>query len=880
VTARARSAIALVLLALLPALAHAPAWLSGQLLAPGDGAALHYPLKVATWRAWRAGELPGWNPAIFGGTPLLAAYRPAALHPLVVALAPLDNFIAFQGLVLLSLSASAMLVFLYLRRLGAESVGAYVAGLCFALGPYLVGHLDDTATILAAPTLPLLLLAAESHLNRPGRARALGLALAVTLNLLSGSPEAARAGLALLAGRLLIAHLPFGGTSPTPKRLSLLAVATGVLLAAPQLLPTLLAAGEAGRQATGFASAQVAGPMGLAGLILRYVSHTPAAGLALAALPLALRLTPVRVLGVALAIALGLQAGRGPLSAPGASSLVFDFTLCVLAGLSLSEQWRLRRDPAGDRLRAWLLASSLASAAALSLAAAALGPLPQSLASAVGVLAIAQILFFATIQAPSVVTAGVWLLPLSVSLLLQPHSREIWRDAPTRSALYSGSPTSLAVERGLDTNPGQRLLTLVRDWPQGDEVDLGYANWADLRGRITANGYDPMVPLRNRLALDGMGPAGTLPGGFFRGDPARLELLGIRWVQAPARALAVQADAQGLGETLDVVVENGRPHVFPLPTRLASEVRVASWLSEAVDVPDETPVALVHVRLATGRELPLVLRAGRETSEWAYERSDVRPHVRHARAQVLESWPVDGGSFLGHRYLATLSLPGRYLLNGLVVERLPGPGKLTIARLGVRDGAGGGIGVSVVSSFVSDTHHFRETVATPGVRLFELPAAVPRVHVAAHVRAFDSREALVQAVRAPASVGLRVADEVLALRADVTGLDIHAPGSPGPTPTHVLATHSEPGHWDLRAEGPGVLVVGDGWDRGWSARVDDAPAPVLRVNDVQLGVPLALGMHRVKLDYHPRGFGLGVVLAALAALGFAASTTRRSWSAG
>ena len=57
--------------------------------------------------------------------------------------------------------------------------------------------------------------------------------------------------------------------------------------------------------------------------------------LALAALLAFPRETPVRVLGGALLLALGLQWGRGPLAAPGSLPLVFELTLCVLAGLSL-----------------------------------------------------------------------------------------------------------------------------------------------------------------------------------------------------------------------------------------------------------------------------------------------------------------------------------------------------------------------------------------------------------------------------------------------------------------------------------------------------------------------------------------------------------------
>ena len=52
---------------------------------------------------------------------------------------------------------------------------------------------------------------------------------------------------------------------------------------------------------------------------------------------------------------------------------------------------------------------------------------------------------------------------------------------------------------------------------------------------------------------------------------------------------------------------------------------------------------------------------------------------------------------------------------------------------------------------------------------------------------------------------------------------------------------ADPRRLDIRAEGPGLLVVSEGWDRGWSAAVDDAPAPIVRVNHAEMAVALALG---------------------------------------
>ena len=118
----------------------------------------------------RRGEVPSWNASSFSGTPAPGLLPPrGAPPPHAGALAPLAPLTAFQLLVLVSLGLSGALAYPYARRLGAEPVGAFVAGLGFALGPYLVAHLGDTATVVAAPALPLVLLAAEAHLARPRR---------------------------------------------------------------------------------------------------------------------------------------------------------------------------------------------------------------------------------------------------------------------------------------------------------------------------------------------------------------------------------------------------------------------------------------------------------------------------------------------------------------------------------------------------------------------------------------------------------------------------------------------------------------------------------------------------------------------------------------
>ena len=862
---RLKELVVLLLVALLPIAAHAPAWRNGILIAPGDGTALHFPLRAAVWHAYARGEMPGWNGAQFCGTPLLAAYRPGAFYPPMVVLSPLPPYLAFQLLVLFSLSACAVLTFLYLRRLRAGLVGAYIGALSFALGPYLVGHLDDTASVIASPLLPLLLLAAESHMNRASLGRAAGLAAAIALLLLAGSPEAARAGVVLLLGRVVVGYVWPGGPRPPSWPWSFGAVAGGLLLSAPQLLPALIAAAEAGRPLTGIATDHDALP-GAMGLILRYISHTPAAALAMAALPLLLTHASVRVLTLALVSSLALQWGSS-LNAHAMGPLVFDFSLAVLAGLSLDAIWTLRGTRRGRRLRAYFISFALASAAALSVAAATLGPLPASLTGAVGVFALSFILFFSLAGSPSVVRAGLWLLPLTVSFLLQPHGRAAWRDAATRDQIENGTPTRAAIDRLMGLLYEERVLTLARAWPRGATLDLGYGGLAAASGRRSANGYDPMVPLRSRRALGGMNAGGLLPEEFFRSDQARLDALGVRWVQVPTSDLASSIDLRG---RLELSIPAGQARLFPLPILAATEIHLLSSLSEAVSLRQGSEVAQLVVRLASGRgEFSFPIRAGIETAEWAYDRPDVRARIRHQRAPVGDTWRPREAAFDGHRYLAVLRLPGRYHVDAVRLTAAAGAPPLLAARILVADPAHGTKhAVTATSAFVSDTAAFRETAATPALRFFERPRA-SRAWMAAGLRVLDDDRQVLAALGALTRDRIDPRHELLVTAGDARGV-VEPPAGSGRA--EIVRADAE--KIDLRAEGPGWLVLAESWHAGWRASVDGAPSPILRVNHAAMAVALPPGNHRVAFRYRTPGLAAGLACAGLAMLGLATAFAR------
>ncbi|HEX9189438.1 MAG TPA: hypothetical protein VGB87_20350, partial [Vicinamibacteria bacterium] len=600
---------------------------------------------------------------------------------------------------------------------------------------------------------------------------------------------------------------------------------------------------------------------------VRYVSHVPGAFFSLAAVPLFGAVPATRGPALAAGLALAAFAVRGVPDGPAALPLAFDFALAVLGGLSLSAQWRSRLEPRGRRLRTLAIVASLFAVVALSVATTVTGPLAAELAAPVGLLALGLILYFALAGRKDAVTARVFLLPLLAAFLMQPWGRQAWAKAPTAAELEGPTPTREAVDRAMGARSAERTLTLAPAWPRERERDLAWANLATFAGRRNVNGYDPMVPASRRAVLDGLGAEGTVPPSLLATDPGRLELLGVRWVQVPTGALVVPADGDGLGEALDVVVEPPRPHLFPVPITRATEVRVVTFLAGAVAVEQGRIVAECVVRLASGREIWHPIRAGIETAEWAWERPDVRAAVRHGKAPVHAAFPVREG-FTGYQYRGTLRLPGRFAVASLRFRAWPGAPPLWLLRAGLHDAeTGRGVGLSAASAYVSDEVRLAEAAGTPLVSLFEVRRGISPAWVVESLRRLPDRARLLDVLRAPTRLGVDARREALATEEDAAGVSL-PPGSRSSAAYVVRATG---GRLVLRAAGPGLLVLADGWDAGFTAVVDSRPARVLRVNGDRMGIVLPEGHHRVVLTHRARGLREGLLIAALAAAGLAAA---------
>ncbi len=147
------------------------------------------------------------------------------------------------------------------------------------------------------------------------------------------------------------------------------------------------------------------------------------------------------------------------------------------------------------------------------------------------------------------------------------------------------------------------------------------------------------------------------------------------------------------------------------------------------------------------------------------------------------------------------------------------------------------------------------------MRLFEVVRGLGRAWVVESVRRAPDEETLLRLLRSSTRAGIDARRQALVVAAEADGLEL----PPGSRSSRAELGRQEGSRLELRAEGPGLLVVTESWDPGWSAAVDESAAPLFRVNGGALGVVLTEGTHRIVLRYEARGLAVGALLSALAA---------------
>ena len=122
-----------------------------------DAISQFYPWRKLVGEFWRAGKVPLWNPYMFNGTPFLATLHSAALYPLNLLYVFFNDYIAWSSLVFSQILLSGIFMYVFLRSLNLRNIASLMGGITFAFSGYMVAWLEFATGGHAGLWLPLLL---------------------------------------------------------------------------------------------------------------------------------------------------------------------------------------------------------------------------------------------------------------------------------------------------------------------------------------------------------------------------------------------------------------------------------------------------------------------------------------------------------------------------------------------------------------------------------------------------------------------------------------------------------------------------------------------------------------------------------------------------
>jgi len=425
-------------------------------------------------------------------------------------------------------------------------------------------------------------------------------------------------------------------------------------------------------------------------------------------------------------------------------------------------------------------------------------------------------------------------------------------------------------------------------WPEDPNFEaINQPNISILRGLQSVSGYDILRPARMGEVA---GTAGAAIKGFvqdpksFGLDDRGLDLLNVKYLIVGNGG---STKSEGKGERwLDYDgVKFARTHFsvefkpgVSLTTdpggAAATGIAVVSLMANSTHLPDGAVVLTLRLHARDGRVIERELQAGRDTSEWAYDRADVKAAIKHQRARVVESAPAEG--FDSHFYLGKLRFD-RGEIEKIEWVYAREDASLYLIRASLHDAR---IGVSTpLAAYGFPAERWRKLARfdqPAPVDVYENMRVASRAWFVDRVLALSPGEVLKTIKtgkisgyagidperRASVGQAFDPASDAL-IEAECNNCD--GPLIAAPSGARAKITRYEPNRIELTASNPsdGFLVLSEIYYQGWEARVDGNPTKIYRTNYTLRGIHVSAGEHRVEFIYRPRSLRNGAIGAAL-----------------
>lgn len=894
-----------------------PALLRGAPLAVGaDGQNLYLPNFLS--------RKVFWDNMIFAGFPMMADPQVMSWYPPALLLSLLPG--SWNLFILLAYVLTASFMYGYVLTITESRLAALTSGVIYGMSGFMMAHLGHAVVIHSVAWLPLLIWSFERLRREWSPGWLVAGSAAIALSFLGGHTPIFTFGFALAVAYAIF----LGLSAPIGRwryyTICSLLILLGIALVAVQIVPTAEIAGQSIRVGYKFSdfishslpprqALMIVFPKLFGGLkesgalpyygaenlteLTGYVGLLPLmlAGIGVAKWPqrsLSIFWLCAGLMGLVLAMGDATPLARliyhvpvvNQFRAPGRHLLEFTFSACVLAGLGMATIFR-RREISSLVLKTIVLGGivlvvcaviTFTNLSTLSELAAHKDISPEQVLAwtrrGVGIPLILFVCAAATLvlwarRPTSAGRIALLLAALVVDLASFGWSYD-WRYAGIdKDAL---NPPEIAIRyKNLLQADNQRLLPTRGTMAPTGEIP---PNLSRLWGIASASGYNSLI-LARFSRLTNMQDVGTVTRPLWL-DPRdqSLNLAAVRYLFMPSYQL--MTDERGVSWQKDDMqlvlgancVERSRDSVsfnFPTPINSAA-IAIVARLACASQILEGAEVVQVRITDATGEVETQSFVAGRDASEWAYDCNQVKPYIKHQRAEVFSTSPIklNDESCVAHSYVTRLKLNGAKNIKSIELKWVGGSGSMLLDKISLIDERTN-ISRPLDPMTIGDRWRFVEE--TNEAHIYENRAALPRVWLTPEVVVLGAEEAVLAAKTSKLPDGrdfeprrMAIVEEPLTLPA--TNPDANATARVASITDNGMEVHTSSATQTF-------LVTSDVYYPGWRASVDGQEAILYQTNYALRGVAVPAGQHVVRFEYWPRRFlfGAAVSLLSLTVLG-------------
>ncbi len=472
---------------------------------------------------------------------------------------------------------------------------------------------------------------------------------------------------------------------------------------------------------------------------------------------------------------------------------------------------------------------------------------------------------------------GVLLGVIALACFFEPSimaARWWWPTLKPAGRFTSASPTTQFLKK----YPAEANRVYTYAYPFIEEYSaqprLEPTNLTILHGLHDVAGYEPLILQRYSRALgdtyvDAVRPRPGYGGDLTLFDSSShvLDLLNTRFVVSYpylATEPAVPIEKAGIkfsARDLDKSINPGSAATLKGVAANTDTLALVTSTAFSAGETDGTPVARVRLFSPDGKIIERWLRIGADTAEWAHERPDVRPIVRHSLAPIFDGSPGDAGNtYTKYNFISRQALGERLTVDHIGISNVSKNVVLILNKATLFDSA---------TNFSMPLPHYDLNKWKPvyddgGATILRNERALPRAWLVAEAEAVDGEEALRR---------IRGQGEAFDPRRTAL-LEIqprNLPALPGGliSPAafaRIVQYENNRLVIETAAEAASVLVVSEINYPGWIATVDGANAPVHTADFLLRGIVLPAGSHRVEMRYTAPGARNGAVISILTIL--------------